>query len=41
MDNNKILYKEFLEGNKKSFEKLILKYKNNLIFFITRYIKNV
>lgn len=41
MKEDKILYKEFLDGNKKSFEELILKYKNNLIFFITRYVKNI
>ena len=41
MKEDKILYKEFLEGNKKSFEELILKHRNNLIFFITRYVKNI
>lgn len=41
MKEDKILYKEFLDGNKKSFEELILRYRNNLIFFITRYVKNI
>lgn len=41
MKEDKILYKEFLDGNKKSFDELILKHRNNLIFFITRYVKNV
>ena len=41
MKEDKILYKEFLDGNKKSFEEIILRYKSNLIFFITRYVKNI
>ena len=41
MKEDKILYKEFLDGNKKSFDELILKHRNNLIFFITRYVKNI
>ena len=41
MKEDKILYKEFLEGNKKSFEELILRHRNNLIFFITRYVKSI
>ena len=36
-----LLYNEFLNGNEKSFEKLIKKYEKNLIYFITRYVKNV
>ncbi len=35
------LYKDFLEGNEQSFEKIISKYKNNLIYFITRYVRNI
>lgn len=38
---DKQLYKEFFNGNKKSFEELILRYKNSLIYFISRYTKNV
>ena len=41
MEEDKILYKAFLEGNKTAFEKLMFKYKNNIIFFISRYIKNM
>lgn len=41
MEEDKYLYKEFLKGNKDAFEKLILKYKNNIVYFITRYIKNM
>lgn len=41
MKEDKFLYKEFLEGNKESFEELILKYKSNLIYFITRYVKSI
>lgn len=40
MDEDKILYRKFLEGNENAFEKLILKYKNNLIYFIFKYVKN-
>ena len=39
MEEDKYLYNEFLNGNKKAFEKLILKYKNNIVYFITRYVK--
>ena len=38
MKDDKILYKEFLNGNKRAFEELMEKYRNNLIYFITRYI---
>lgn len=41
MDEDKKLYDMFLNGNNKSFENLILKYKNNLIYFICRYVKNI
>lgn len=41
MDEDKILYRKFLEGNdEKAFEKLILKYKNNLVYFIFKYVKD-
>ena len=39
MDEDKILYRKFLDGNKESFEKLIMKHKNNLIYFIFKYVK--
>lgn len=41
MKEDKVLYKEFLEGNKQAFEELVIKYKNNLIYFITRYVKSI
>ncbi len=41
MEEDKILYKEFLKGNEESFDKLVGKYKSNLIYFITRYVKSV
>lgn len=41
MEEDRYLYNEFLSGNKKAFEKLILKYKNNIVYFITRYVKNI
>lgn len=40
MDEDKILYRKFLDGNKEAFEKLIIKHKNNLIYFIFKYVKN-
>lgn len=40
MDEDKILYRKFLEGNSEAFEKLILKYRNNLIYFIFKYVKD-
>ena len=40
IDEDKILYRKFLDGNKESFEKLIMKHKNNLIYFIFKYVKN-
>lgn len=38
---DKTLYKDFLNGNRQALEELLLKYKNNLIYFITRYVKNI
>ena len=40
MDEDKILYRKFLDGNNDAFEKLIMKYKNNLIYFIFKYVKD-
>lgn len=39
-ENDKELYKQYLKGDKKAFEKLVIKYKNNMIYFIARYTKN-
>ena len=41
MEEDKKLYKKFLDGDKKAFENLVLKYKNNLIYFISRYVKKM
>ena len=41
LEKDKSLYKEFLNGNIKSFEELIMKYKTNLIYFIFKYTKNI
>ena len=38
---DKELYQEFLKGNNSSFEKLVIRHKNKLIYFITNYVKNV
>ena len=40
MDEDKILYRKFLDGNKNAFEKIITKHKNNLIYFIFKYVKD-
>lgn len=34
-------YRSFLEGDMESFEQLVLNYKDPLIYFISRYVKNV
>ncbi len=38
---DKQLYKEFLFGDNKSFEKIVIKYKDSIIYFIQRYVKSV
>ena len=38
---DKELYKEFLLGNKESFEKIVLKHKDSIIYFIQRYVKSI
>lgn len=40
-ETDKELYKQYLQGNKKAFEKLVIKHKNNIIYFISRYTKNI
>lgn len=35
------LYQEFLEGNKQSFEKIVMKYKDGLIYFIVKYVRTI
>lgn len=38
---DKELYKEFLQGNKESFEKIVIRHKDAIIYFIQRYVKSV
>ncbi|MCI8384664.1 MAG: RNA polymerase sigma factor [Clostridia bacterium] len=40
-ETDKELYKQFLEGDKEAFEKLVIRHKNNMIYFIARYIRNI
>lgn len=35
------LYQEFLKQNQQSFEALVIRHKNNLIYFIMRYVKRL
>ena len=35
------LYNDFLNGDEKAFEQLVIKYKNNMVYFISKYVKNV
>lgn len=41
MIDDKILYKDFLEGSIEAFENLVIKHKDNLIYFISRYTKDI
>lgn len=41
MEKDKYLYKEFLNGNNGAFEELILMYRSNIIYFVTRYVKDI
>lgn len=38
---DKVLYQQFLDGDMNAFENLIMKYKNSLLYFIFRYVKNI
>ncbi len=38
---DKQLYKEFLLGNNQSFEEIVIRHKNSIIYFIQRYVKNL
>ena len=38
---DKELYKEFLLGNNKSFEEIVIRHKDSIIYFIQRYTKSV
>jgi len=37
MLDDKILYRDFLEGSVEAFESLVIRHKDNLIYFISRY----
>ena len=41
MEEEKILYKKFLNGDEKAFNNIIEKNKKNLVYFISRYVKNL
>lgn len=41
MEEDKILYEKFLSGDENSFNLIVEKNKNNLIYFITRYVNNI
>ena len=41
MEEDKYLYNNFLNGDIDSFKSLILKYKNNLIYFLFKYVKDI
>ena len=38
---DKELYHEFLQENMTSFEEIIIRHKDKLIYFIMRYVKNI
>ena len=38
---DKELYKEFLLGNNESFEEIVIRHKNSIIYFIQRYTKSI
>ena len=40
-ETDKKLYQEFLKGNNSSFEKIVIKHKDKLIYFISTYVKNI
>ena len=39
--SDKELYKNYLDGDNKAFEQLVIKYKNQIIFFISGYTKDI
>lgn len=41
MEEDKILYKEFLKGNNKAFDRIMDLYAENLVYFIQRYVKRI
>lgn len=41
MEEDKKLYKEFLNGNQKAFELIMDKYAESVVYFINKFVKNV
>lgn len=41
METDKLVYQHFLDGDKYAFEELVLKNKDNLIYFLKRYFSDV
>lgn len=41
MEKDKMLYKSFLDGDKNALQELVMNYKKNLVYFISRYVKNI
>lgn len=41
METDKLLYERFLKGDNYAFEELVIKYKDNLIYFLQRYVKDI
>lgn len=39
--DDKELFKSFIKGDNKAFETLVIKYKNNLICYLMRYVNNI
>ena len=38
---DKQLYKEFLFGSKESFEEIVIRHKDSIIYFIQKYVKSI
>lgn len=41
MEEDKTYYQAFLNGEIQGFEQLVLKYKDHVIYFINRYVKDI
>ena len=41
MITDRELYEQYLLGSKKAFEEMVIRHKNNIIYFITRYVKDI
>ncbi len=41
MEDDKLLYRQFLEGDISAFEELVIRYKDGLIYFIHRYVGDI